>query len=796
MTKSEFSTAWQTAVAHHAAGRLTEAEAFYEAVPTQDPHYPDATHCRGLIAYQRGQYARAAEFIERAAAQSPTNATIHSNLGEVYRQLGRPEKAVASLQRALTLQPDYPDALDNLGLALATQGRFDEAVLCHQRAFALRPDSATYCAHLGTVLAKTGKLQEATPFLRRAVTLRPDFAEAHYALGSILLDQKQADEALLCFQRVIALRPDFGAAHRNLARLFAAQGAFEPAIASLRRAITLMPDVADVRNDLGRLFIQLHRFDDASAVLTEALATDPHLVAAHNNLGIVHKERGRLNDAISCFQSALGLEPASAEILTNLGNAFLIRGQLDAAIEHYEKAVGLNPKLADVHNNLGTAYKECGRIEDAVAAHRRGLALSPDRADIHSNLILDLLYSPHQSAETLQTELVRWNEQHARPLTAHIKPHTNDRSPNRRLKIGYVSGDFCAHTVGLNLLPLFESHDLEQFDVFCYAHVTAPDTWTKRFRERAHHWRDTLTLSDSALADCIREDRVDILVDLALHTSKNRLLAFAHQPAPVQASFAGYPGHTGLDAIEYHLTDPFLEPAVREPQRKPIKACHLPATFWCYKPGPADPGINPLPALTQPHFTFGCLNNFCKVNKAVLTLWARVMHAVPSSRIFLLSPEGVHRRHLTDFFAAIGIDSKRVRFFARQTRENYLALYHGIDLGLDTFPYNGHTTSLDSYWMGVPVISLVGSTSVGRAGWSQLSNLRLTEFAAHSADEFVAIAAHVARDLPGLARLRASLRARMQQSSLMDAPSFARGIEGIYRTLWQRWCTGTTYPRS
>jgi predicted O-linked N-acetylglucosamine transferase (SPINDLY family) len=358
--------------------------------------------------------------------------------------------------------------------------------------------------------------------------------------------------------------------------------------------------------------------------------------------------------------------------------------------------------------------------------------------------------------------------------------HPTSRDQNRRLRIGYVSPDFRQHVVGFNLQPLFEHHDHEQFEIFCYSDVVAPDTITRWFEKRADHWVDSHRLSDEQLAEQIRLDRIDLLVDLALHTRENRLLVFAEKPAPVQVSFAGYPGSTGVSAIQYRLSDPYLDP-----QPNGGDVVHLPHSFWCYQPN-EDVPVNPLPAGDAGIITFGCLNNFCKINASVLDLWARVMKQVQGSRLLLLARQGSHRRRTIDYLRQQGVDSDRVEFVSYAPRREYLMQYHRIDIGLDTFPYNGHTTSLDSLWMGVPVVTLCGELAVSRAGFSQLSNLGLRELVARSADEFVTIATALAADRNKLRQLRTELRPRMQQSPLMDAAGFARGIETGYGKLIQR----------
>ena len=309
------------------------------------------------------------------------------------------------------------------------------------------------------------------------------------------------------------------------------------------------------------------------------------------------------------------------------------------------------------------------------------------------------------------------------------------------------------------------------------------------FRQNADCWRDIVGLSDEQVANQIRDDRIDILVDLTLHMADNRLLVFARKPAPLQVTFAGYPGSTGLNAIDYRLSDPYLDPPSMDESIYTERTIRLPESFWCFDPMEyGDIPVNSLPALGSGVVTFGCLNNFCKVNDDALALWARVLREVERSRLLLLAPEGSGRRRTVDRLRENGFDPTRIEFIPVQTRRKYLEAFHRIDVGLDTFPYNGHTTSLDSFWMGVPVVTLVGETAVSRAGWCQLSNLGLTELAGRTADQFSRIAVELSRDISRLKNLRSALRGRMEQSSLMDGRKFARNIEVAYRRMWNAWC--------
>jgi len=565
----------------------------------------------------------------------------------------------------------------------------------------------------------------------------------------------------------------------------------EVAAELIQRAALLAPNNPAIHSNLGDVYYHLHRLDDAAASLRRALALRPAFPNALNNLGMVLTSQDRLAEAVVCFEQALALKPDLANGCSNLGSVLTSLGRLDEAEAQCRKAVALQPGFAGSQNNLGNVFRDQGRLDEALDRYQQALALAPDLATANANRLFLLQFHPAYDAPAIFAAHRDWATRHVVSVPRLGPPQTHDRNPERRLRIGYVSPNFRDHVVGRNLVPLFQHHLREQFEVFCYSDARSPDLITDRLRAGASTWRDTAGLSDEQLAHLVRADRIDLLVDLTLHMTGSRLLAFARKPAHVQVTFAGYPGTTGLPAIDYRLTDPYLDPPGLLEAHYAEKSIRLPDSFWCYAPSDDDPAVRPLPVAARGFVTFGCLNHFCKINPAVLRLWARVLRAVEHSRLRLLAVAGAHRQRAVDALAAEGIAADRVEFSAPLLRLRYLELYHEIDLGLDTLPYNGHSTSLDSYWMGVPVVTLLGQTVVGRAGWSQLSNLGLTELAAHSPDEFVRIASELARDRPRLATLRASLRERMQRSPLMDAPRFARNIEAAYRTMWKEWCDET-----
>jgi predicted O-linked N-acetylglucosamine transferase (SPINDLY family) len=345
---------------------------------------------------------------------------------------------------------------------------------------------------------------------------------------------------------------------------------------------------------------------------------------------------------------------------------------------------------------------------------REALELKPDYVMAHSNLVYTRVFCPGYDAQTLYDESRRWNQQHAEPLARLIQHHSNDRSPDRRLRIGYVSPEFRNHAESFFTVPLLSAHDHQNFDIFCYASVVCPDEVTARFRSYADFWRNISGLNHEQVAQLIRYDGIDILVDLTMHMARNHLLVFARKPAPVQVCWLAYPGTTGLSSIDYRLTDPNLDPPGLYDRYYSEESVRLPDAFWCYDPLASEPAVGDLPALDKGYITFGCLNNFCKVNVSVLRLWARVLKAVDRSQLVLLAAEGSHRQHTLDLLEQEGVKPDRVTFVGRRPRPQYLRLYHHIDIGLDTFPYTGQTTSLDAFWLGVPVITIVGQTAVAR----------------------------------------------------------------------------------
>jgi predicted O-linked N-acetylglucosamine transferase (SPINDLY family) len=738
----------EIATEHHRAGNLSEARRLYSQVLAADPVHTLALFRSGLLELQERHPAAALALIRQAAAAAPDEARYQFGLGQALQALGRWDEAAHAFRRVLRSDPDSVDAHFALGVVLQRSGRLEQAAAAYRRALALRPDDASSLGNLGTVLRESGDIDQAIQLLRAAIALEPGVASHAINLGIALCQQRDFPAAELILSETLKREPHNAEAAFNLGNALRGLGRPHEAQRQYRHAIALRPNYAD----------------------------------ALNNLGNVHKELGDFSEAKAAFDAALLARPDYVVALNNLGCLLRTLGQSDAAEDVLRRGLTINPRHAALYDNLGNVLKDAGALDEAIDCFRKALDIDSSNAATHSNLAYALSFQSLEAQPVLD-ECLRWNARFAARLEPCLITHPRDISPGRRLKIGYVSPDFRDHCQSLFTVPLFAHHDHAAFEVFCYSSVERPDGITRRLAGHADEWRNVRPLDDAALSDIIREDRIDILVDLTMHMANGRPLVFARKPAPVQIAWLAYPGTTGIAAMDYRLSDPRLDPDGFDDHYSE-RTIRLADSFWCYDPLTDQPAVNSLPAIERGYLTLGCLNNPCKLTNDTLKLWGGVMRALADARLLLMAPAGRHRLRLLQRLEAHDIAAKRVSFVEFRPRTEYLRSYHDIDFGLDTFPYNGHTTSLDALWMGVPTVTRVGRTSVGRGGLSQLFHLNLLDLAAESDAAFVSIAVALGKDIPRLAALRQQLRPRLEGSALMDAPRFARSIEDAYRQAW------------
>ena len=774
------------------AGRIAEALQHYEAAVELAPNLARAHLNRGNMLLEMGDADGAIAAYATALEKNPDYAAAHYNIGNAYARSGRSEAALPAYRRAIALKPDFADAEVALGSAFDDLGRLDEAVASYRRALAIRPDYAEVHGNLGLAQRKLGRLDEAVASYGRAISLDPGHAVAHRNLGEALQEQGHLDAAAASYRRALDLKPDDVETRNNLGNVLKDLGQLEAAVATYRDVLEIKPDAPEVHSNLGNALKDLEDFPAAIASFRRALEINPKISAVHYNLGNALQSTGMAHAAAESFRRAIMLDPDSFDAHCNLGNALCDIGQLHEALASYQRTLELKPDHFMAHNNIGNVLNDLGQPEAAVASYREALRINPDYGIAQSNLLFGLNYRVDQGAAAMLTEARRYGEfaaRHARPFAAW--PNTPD--PDRRLRVGLVSGDLRNHAVGHfveGVLSALAATAAEQVEIFGYSTHFVSDAVTDRIRASCRGWQSAVRLSDEAFAKRIHDDRVDILIDVSGHTEHNRLSMFAWKPAPVQATWLGYLATTGVAAIDYLVADPWALPASEEGSFTE-KIWRLPESYLCFTPPDGEASVTPLPALTNERITFGSFNNLTKVNDAVVAVWARLLNAVPDSQLFIKGKqfEGAPvRQRMVKRFAAHGIDAGRLILASHVPIGEYLLPFQRVDISLDPFPYPGITTTVESLWMGVPVLSLAGTTFLSRQGVSLLMNAGLPEWIAVDADDYVARGAAHARDRQRLAMLRSGLREQALSSPIFDARRFANHFAIALRGMWQMWC--------
>jgi protein O-GlcNAc transferase len=705
-------------------------------------------------------------------------------------QSGRLDEAENLYQQVLAVEPDHADACHLLGALAQQRGRYEESAALITKAIAAKGDVAAFHSNLGNALRASGKLDEAVKAYRRALALDPNFADAYNNLGATLRMLGNLDEAEALYRKALALNPNSADAHDNLGVVLRNQGRLADAEASYRMALGLNPNFARALYNLANVLKEQGRLEESVAAYRHALAFRPDFIEAHNNLGNALKDLGKLEEAVTCFRRVVALRADLAHAHNNLGVALEEQSELGQAAACYQRALALKPDFAAAYNNLGNVARARGQMDEAMAHYERALTLRPDFVEAHSNFLMSQHYVEGLSKHDLFAAAQRFGRS-LQGLAAE-RVFLNDGSEDRPLRIGYVSGDFRLHPVGYFLARVLEAHDRETIETFCYANQGRSDDMTRRLRGAAKDWRTILGLPDKDAAQMILQDRIDILVDLSGHTAKNRLSLFALRPAPVQVSWLGYFGTTGLAAMDYLVMDAWAAPPGEE-ERYTEALVRLPYGRFCYAPPDDAPPIADPPALRRGYITYGSFNNIVKIGADVVALWASVLHATPQSRLVLkwkALDDADARDHLKRVFAAAGIEEGRLELRGFSPHAEMLAQYGDIDIALDPFPFGGGLTSCEALWMGVPVVTLPGDRPASRQTIGFLETLGLTECVATSREDYVRRAVALAGAPARLNALRREMRPRMAGSPLCDGPRFTRGLEAAFRQMWRRWSAG------
>jgi FkbM family methyltransferase len=784
----------------HQAGDLRSAEHAYRDALDLAPDNAHAHYLLGSLLGAGGHLDAALEHLQQAMRLAPAFAAARSDMGNVLRAQGRLEDAEAAYREAIAIDADLASAHRNLGDLLRQAGRVDEAIDSLAEAASLTSDDAQAHFMLADLLSARGRYREACHSYRAGLVHAPGVAAAHNNLGASLRHLSRDDEALACFQEAVRIDPNLADAHENLARMLEMAGSIERAMEHYRGAAALNRGAVGCRRSLARLLLADGHCEEALQMYREALTLEPDVARSHFDLGNALMEAGHREEAIERFRQAVRLDSADAKAHVNLGFALYEDKQYEAAAGCFRTAVKLDDGLVEAHNNLGGVLQQQGELRPAMRAFERALELAPEQAYVRSNLLTCMNYQTDVRPEDVLEQHRDWAKLLAHDMPSSRAAAIRQPDPERRLRIGYVSADFRFHSVAFFIAPVLEWHDREHFEITCYANVLRPDPNTDRIKAMSDNWRDIASLGDEEAAAYIRRDGVDILVDLSGHTVGNRLPVFAQRPAPVQVTYLGYPNTTGMTAMDYRLTDAWSDPPGQTEHLYSEELVRLDEGFLCFQPFASSPEVRESDTADNGEgVTFASFNELLKLTPQTLTAWCAILERTPGSKLLIkataLEDEGTRHR-VRERFTAHGLAPERLKLLGRtQKLEDHLALYLDVDVALDTFPYNGTTTTCEALWMGVPVVTLAGAVHASRVGLSMLSSVGLDDLVAENSESYVKTAVDLATDRARLAELRTELRARMRASQLMNAEGLTRRIESAYREMWRRACNradGTT----
>ncbi|MBF0195344.1 MAG: tetratricopeptide repeat protein [Magnetococcales bacterium] len=814
--------AYRQALDHFIAGRFTEVEKICLDILRHTPNYIDAINLLGLIAQQfnrhdmavkRFQHAinmdnniallyfnlgtslfqlgRAHEVINaqtKAIELQPNYAEAYGSLGDAYKVLGQLDEAVIHLKKAISIKPDFADAYYNLGVTQQEQNKLDEAVSSYQKAISINPYDIDAFNNLGIVLKKQGKLDEAVNCYQKTIALNPGLAAAYSNLGIAQKEQGKQVEAVKSFKKALAIKPEYADAHNNLGVTFKEQGKLEEAVLSYKKALTIKPDYIEAYCNLGNALKVQGKLEEAVISYKKAIEIKPEYTEAHNNLGIVQQEQGKLEEAVKSYKKALEIKPEYVEAHCNLGTALKAQGKLEEAVISYHKALTINPDYAEAHYNVGKAYLEQGKHEKAVSSYQKAIAIKPDHLAAHNNLIYCTDLISDVKTNLFQVVRQNWNRQFAEHLQTSWQPFINRPDANKKLRIGYVGAFFRNHSAAHMFGPVILNHDLNKFEIYCYAGNKNEDNMTAKLKNKSTKWLQTCKLSDVELGEQIRYDGIDILVDLAGHMYGSRLLTYALKPAPIQVTAWGYPFGCGIKAIDYIFADPISIPqSDRHLYTEQVVDLPCVAHFNLDIP---FPDIKSSPVSKNGYITFGAFNRIEKYTLDVYKLWSKLLLNIPSAKLLIKDTNLSHSNKISEIeeiFHAQGIPVKRLIFMGNTDHFEHLKAHDLIDIMLDPYPQTGGMTVLNSLRMGVPVLTCENKTRL-RTSASLLHILGLDEWRAVNEDDYIDRAIRLAKDTKTLKALRQQLRKRFDESVIGNSTLYTASVEASYRHIWQKWC--------
>ncbi|MGK5077191.1 tetratricopeptide repeat protein [Janthinobacterium sp. HLX7-2] len=777
--------------AHMEVGQLDLAMGSFMRALEIAPAFAEALSRLGDVLQAQGHLKEAAECYRGALDLDPALAMAHIGKGDILQAQRQFQAAETSYRQALTLVPGAAEIHRKLGDMHVALNRPEQAMQSYAAALQDDPHNAMAHGGMGNVLFRLDRNAQAAASYQAATALPTAIAAHHHGLGRSLHAIGETAEAETAYRQAIALDPSIAAPMLHYADLLRETRRKEQAIAIYQAALLLEPQNVDTLNNLGMALQEDGQLEQALASFQQVLALSPNNPVSHSNIAAVLNAMGRQDAALESCRRAVKLGPKSAPAHVNLGTCLMEMGRLSEAVNSFETVVKLDPHHRRAHVNISAALTRLGRIDQAIIHTRQALKINPDWDELHSNLLFYLTHSQEMNAAALFAEHLRYAEHFEAPLRTSWPQHANTRDPERRLRIGFVSADLYNHAVANFITPILEhlAHS-PRLEIVAYANSFHDDPVSRHLHGLVSIWRQVEKLTHAELAQLITSDAIDILIDLSGHTGFNRLPAFARKPAPLQVTWIGYPGTTGLQAMDYYLTDRYLAPIGMLDGQFTEKLLFLPASAP-FLPSPVAPPVSPVPACENGYITFGSFNRASKLSRDVIARWSKLLRAVPGSKMVLAGmPSEDISNKLRAWFAREGIAAERLSFYAHTNTGDYLALHRLIDICLDTAPYTGGTTTLHALWMGVPTLTMTGSNLPGRVGATLLEHVHLNAFIALDDADFVQKGSLIAEDIGYLVSLRTSLRERVKNSAMGQPGMIASGLERALRTMWQRWSAG------
>ncbi|XP_008806108.2 probable UDP-N-acetylglucosamine--peptide N-acetylglucosaminyltransferase SPINDLY [Phoenix dactylifera] len=790
--------------------KFPDALALYESILAKDSTNVEALIGKGVCFQMQNMTRQAFESFMEAIRRDPQNACALTHCGVIYKDEGRLMEAAESYQKALKADPSYKLAaeclaivLTDLGTSLKLAGNTEEGIQKYCEALKVDCHYAPAYYNLGVVYSEMMQYDLALSCYEKAALERPLYAEAYCNMGVIYKNRGDLEAAIACYERGLTISPNFEIAKNNMAIALTdlgtkvkLEGDINQGVAYYKKALYYNWHYADAMYNLGVAYGEMLKFDMAIVFYELALHFNPHCAEACNNLGVIYKDKDNLDKAVECYQMALSIKPNFSQSLNNLGVVYTVQGKMDAAASMIEKAIVTNPTYAEAYNNLGVLYRDAGNIALAIEAYERCLHIDPDSRNAGQNRLLAMNYVHEGSDDKLFEAHSEWGRRFTK-LYPQYTSWDNPKDMERPLVIGYVSPDYFTHSVSYFIEAPLSHHDYTNYMVVVYSAVVKADAKTLKFRDRVLKkgglWRDICGIDEKKVASMARDDKVDILVELTGHTANNKLGMMACRPAPVQVTWIGYPNTTGLPTIDYRITDSLADPLTTK-QKHVEELVRLPECFLCYTPSPEAGPVSPTPAVSNGFITFGSFNNLAKITPKVLQVWARILCALPNSRLVVKCKpfccDSVRLRFLS-MLEQLGLEPSRVDLLPLiLLNHDHMQAYSLMDISLDTFPYAGTTTTCESLYMGVPCVAMAGSVHAHNVGVSLLTEVGLGHLIARTEDEYVRLVLQLASDVPALAELRMTLREQMMKSPVCDGAKFTRGLESAYRNMWHRYCNG------